>query len=298
MVLGHPFLGLIRFLVDKVFDLDRVPAAKEQKFIAPFKQYFHPEFIGIDEVDTTRPAMYVSNHSVLGVLDAYPFAIELYLRRGVIMRSLADSNHFKIPIWRDLMSKKIGVVEASRRNCTAIMERKENLVVFPGGTREVCKKKDEAYELKWHDRNGFVIMAMQYGYDIIPVAAVGAEEAYTITKDANDILHHTLPGWILKHTGLADKFFKGGELLPPMVKGIGNTIFPKPVKLYFSFGKRIPTKKYKKEFNEPDAQELIKSKVELSLLKQFKHLFELRETEKDNGNMLTRIINVVNSRTK
>ena len=279
-------------------ELDFTPPSQDfaRNFITPFKQYFHPEFFGIDEVDASRPAMFVSNHAVWGVLDAYPFAVELYLRKGMFLRTLADSNHFKIPLWRDFIAKNAGVVEASRKNCTAIMERKESLVVFPGGTREICKKKDEAYELKWQDRNGFVIMAMQHGYDIIPVAAVGAEEAFTITKDANDILHHTLPGWILRHTGLADTLFKGGELLPPMVKGVGNTIIPKPVKLYFSFGKRISTKKFKKDFNDPDIQELIKAKVELSLLKQFKHLFEVREKETTDDNILRRIINVVSSK--
>jgi 1-acyl-sn-glycerol-3-phosphate acyltransferase len=285
-------------------ELDFDPPSQDfaRNFIAPFKQYFEPEFFGIDEVDTSRPAMYVSNHSVVGILDAYPFAIELYLRKGIVLRTLADSNHFKIPVWRDFLAKRIGVLEASRKNCAAIMERKESLVVFPGGTREVCKKKGEEYELKWHDRNGFVIMAMQHGYDIIPVAAVGAEEAFTITKDADDILHHTIAGWVLKRTGLADKLFKGGELLPPLVKGVGNTIIPKPVKLYFSFGKRISTKKFKNDFADPDIQELIKSKVELSLMKQFKTLFEQRASDESEGktgdNMLRRIINVVNAAPK
>ena len=279
-------------------ELDFDPPSQEfaKKFIQPFKNYFQPEFFGIDEVDETRPAMYVSNHSVMGVLDMYPFAIELYMRKGIFIRALADSNHFQIPIWREFISKRVGVVEASRKNCAAIMERKENLGVFPGGTREICKKKGEQYELKWQDRNGFVRMAMEHGYDIIPVAAVGAEEAYTITKDSNDILHHTLIGKIMTQTGIAHKFFKDGELLPPIIKGIGQSIIPKPVKLYFSFGKRISTKKYKKDFNDPEMQELIKSKVELSLLKQFKHLFEIRETETVDDNILRRIINVVNSK--
>jgi hypothetical protein len=84
--------------------------------------------------------------------------------------------------------------------------------------------------------------------------------------------------------------------LLPWVKGIGKTVMPKPVKLYFSFGKRISTKKYKSMFEDVETQELIKSKVELSLLKQFKHLFEIRENEKPDPNMLRRIINVVNSK--
>jgi 1-acyl-sn-glycerol-3-phosphate acyltransferase len=276
-------------------ELDFTPPTKEftRSFIAPFKRYFKPEFIGIDDIDASRPAMYVSNHAVLGVLDGYPFGAELYLRKGIFLRALADRNHFKIPLWRDVLHKNLGAVEASRANCSAIMERGESLLVFPGGTREICKKKGEAYELKWEDRRGFVRMAMQHGYDIIPVAAVGAEDAYTVVKDANDILDHSLAGKFLKQTGLAHTMFKDGELLLPLVKGVGLTLFPKPVKLYFSFGKRIATKKYMSLYEDIETQELIKSKVELSLLKQFKTLFELREEEKADHNMVRRIIDVV-----
>ena len=259
--------------------LDFSPPSKSvaRSFIQPFKQYFQPEFFGIENIDATRPAMYVSNHAVIGILDVYPFAIELYLRKGIVLRALADSNHFRIPLWRDLISKRIGVVEASRKNCAAVMERGENLVVYPGGAREVCKKKGEAYELRWSDRSGFVRMAMQHGYDLIPVAAVGAEEAFTIVKDANDILNDTAFGKFLKLSGLAKTVFKDGDLLPPQVVGLGNTLLPLPVKLYFSFGERIATKQFQKLHEDSDAQELIKTKVQLSLLQQFQFLFEKRK---------------------
>ncbi|HRG89425.1 MAG TPA: hypothetical protein PLW44_10420, partial [Chitinophagales bacterium] len=77
-------------------------------FIAPFKFYFAPQFYGLDELDVTRPAIYVSNHTILGVFDGYPFAIELYLRKGLILRALADSNHWRIPVWRDIIQKNLG----------------------------------------------------------------------------------------------------------------------------------------------------------------------------------------------
>ncbi|MCW3127859.1 MAG: hypothetical protein JWO03_3517 [Bacteroidetes bacterium] len=278
-------------------DFDPPSQAFAKQFIAPFKRYFTPEFHGIDEVDATRPALYVSNHAVIGVLDGYPFAIELYLQKGIFLRALADRRHFQIPFWRDLLQKRLGALEASREHCAAIMERGESLVVFPGGTREVCKKKGEAYELKWQDRTGFVRMAMKYGYDIIPVAAVGAEEAYTVTKDANDILDHSWAGKLLKQSGLAHDLFKDGELLPPFVRGWGNTLFPKPVKLYFSFGKRISTKKYKKLSEDQETQELIKDKVELALLKQFKYLFDVREHDKGN-NVVKRFFDVIRPTAK
>ena len=265
----------------KTDKFDFTPPSKlfARGFIAPFKFYFAPQFYGLDELDVSKPAIYVSNHTILGVFDGYPFAIELFLRKGLLLRALADSNHWYIPVWKDIISKRLGVVEASRDNCRELMKRKESLMVFPGGTREICKKKGEQYILKWSDRKGFVRMAMEYGYDIIPVAAVGAEETYTVVKDANDILH-TPFGKFLNLIGVSKKYFKNGDLLPPIVRGIGNTIIPRPAKLYFSFGKRISTSKYKSKFEDEAHQELIKGKVEKALHKQFDELFAIRA--KDN----------------
>jgi 1-acyl-sn-glycerol-3-phosphate acyltransferase len=253
-----------------------------KNFMVPFNFYFSPQYYGEDELDVSKPAMYVSNHTVLGVLDGFPFATDLYVKKGVFLRSLADSNHFMIPGWRDVVTDKLGAVEASRDNCRGLMHKGQSLLVFPGGTREICKKKGEKYVLKWSDRRGFVRMAMEFGYDIIPVAAVGAEEAYTILRDANEILK-TPFGNFLKFTGVAEKYFKNGELMPPIVGGIGNSIIPRPAKLYFKFGKRIHTARYKSKFEDLKTQEMMKAKVEESLYKSFGELFEIRDNDRDRG---------------
>ncbi len=264
------------------FDFTPPPKTFFRAFIAPFKFYFSPQFYGLKELDLSKPALFVSNHTILGVLDGYPFAIELYLRKGVVLRALADSNHYYIPVWKDLITERLGVVEASRANCSELMKRGDSILVFPGGTKEICKKRGEEYLLKWKDRTGFVRMAMEHGYDIIPVAAVGAEEAFTITSDANDFLQ-TPFGKFLKFMGVSHTYFKDGDLIPPTVKGIGNTIIPRPAKLYFSFGKRISTRKFKKQFDNPASQLIVKEKVETALLEEFKKLFEIRQQDTDRS---------------
>lgn len=264
------------------FDFEPPSKTFARGFIAPFKFYFAPQFYGLNELDVSRPALYVSNHTILGVFDGYPFGIELFLRKGILLRALGDSNHWRVPVWKDIVEKRLGAVEASRENCRALMKRGDSIVVFPGGTREVCKKKGEQYILKWNDRRGFVRMAMEFGYDIVPVAAVGAEETYTIIRDANDILNSPF-GKFLKLIGVAEKYFKNGELMPPVVRGIGNTIFPRPAKLYFSFGKRISTARYKKLYDDAVAQEKMKKKVEKALLSEFEKLFKIRDNDTDRS---------------
>ncbi len=253
-----------------------------RNFMLPFKFYFAPQFYGLDELDVTRPALYVTNHNVLGILDGYPFGTELYLRKGIILRALADTNHFRIPVWRDFVKERLGVVEASRANCNALMEAGESIVVYPGGTREICRKKGEKYVLKWSDRKGFVRMALQHGYDIIPVAAVGAEEAFTIVQDADDFLK-TPVGKFLSFIGVSKSVFKDGELIPPVVKGVGDTIIPRPVKLYFKFGKRISTKRLKSKIEDEATLNEVKGKVETNLLALINELHEIRNNDTDRS---------------
>jgi 1-acyl-sn-glycerol-3-phosphate acyltransferase len=162
------------------------------------------------------------------------------------------------------------------------MQRGDSIVVYPGGTREICRKKGEKYVLKWKDRKGFVRMALEHGYDIIPVAAVGAEEAFTIVQDADDFLK-TPFGKFLTFIGVSKSVFKNGELIPPVVRGVGDTVIPRPVKLYFSFGKRISTKRYKKLFEDEATQEMIKKKVEEALLSEIHKLDNIRNNDRDRG---------------
>lgn len=271
---GHP----------KTEKFDFTPPSKTfaRAFIAPFKFYFDPQFYGLQELDVSRPALYVTNHNVLGVLDGYPFATELYLQKGIILRALADRNHFKIPVWKDVVQERLGVVEASRENCNALMKRKDSIVVYPGGTREICRKKGEKYVLKWQDRRGFVRMALEHGYDIIPVAAVGAEEAFTIVQDADDFLKTPL-GKFLTFIGVSKSVFKDGELIPPTVRGVGNTIIPRPVKLYFNFGKRISTKGHKKKAHDDETLEMFRKQVEDALLADIYMLDDLRKQDTDRS---------------
>ena len=80
--------------------------------------YFAPEFHHLDRVAANRPTLFVGNHSVFGVLDVMLFADGLFRERGVSLRLLADRNHFKFPVWRDLVVLQ-GAVLGNRANCAA-----------------------------------------------------------------------------------------------------------------------------------------------------------------------------------
>jgi 1-acyl-sn-glycerol-3-phosphate acyltransferase len=250
--------------------------------------YFAPEYLHMERADAKRPTLFVGNHSVYGVLDVMLFADGLYRERGIVLRSLADRNHFKVPVWRDFVIHT-GAVLGSRANCAALMRRGAHILVFPGGAREVFKHKGEAYRLIWKERYGFVKLAIEHGYTITPYATVGAEEAFDVLLDSGDFLKTPL-GRVLKATGIADEYLRGGEEFPPLVRGLGLTALPRPEKLYFSIGKPIDTTRYRGGAEDAEVLGRVRNRVGQSLTRLIAELRAHRAQDAEQGT-LRRVLN-------
>ena len=84
-----------------------------EKATAFSRFYFSPQYFGLENVDALKPALYVSNHSIYGVLDS-PLLFEKLLKdKNIVLRSLGDHFHFEVPLWRDIMTEG-GAVPGTR----------------------------------------------------------------------------------------------------------------------------------------------------------------------------------------
>jgi 1-acyl-sn-glycerol-3-phosphate acyltransferase len=163
------------------------------------------------------------------------------------------------------------------------MKGRQSILVFPGGGREVTKRKGEAYKLVWKERVGFVRLAVEHSYSILPFAAVGGDDAFSIIFDANDVMNSFL-GKIIKQTGiLKESGLKDGELIPPIVRGIGLTPIPRPERLYYSFGEPIDTKPFKGKHEDKKTLFAVREMVATSIKSQIKELLQRREQDPDVG---------------
>lgn len=251
------------------------------------RSYFNPEFLGLWELDLDKPALFVGNHTLLGMTDA-PLMIEhIYSQYGAMIRALGDRGHFKVPVWGAMLSR-MGVVEGSPANCAALMEAGKHVLVFPGGGREVMRRRGEAYNLIWKQRTGFARLAIEHGYDIIPFGSVGPDEAFTIMADANDLKGSGLWHWLDRKLGL-DAATRGGDMVPPIVRGIGPTLIPRPQRYYFGFGKRIPTAHLQGRANEKQTLWEVREQVAGAVEDQINRLLRYRyEDRQQNWGRLRR----------
>jgi 1-acyl-sn-glycerol-3-phosphate acyltransferase len=241
------------------------------------RAWHRPWFTGLEKFDPSRPALFVGNHTLYGLLDVPHLLREIYKVHGVFPRSLGDRAHFVVPLWRDLLAR-LGCVLGSRDNCDALMRAGQHVLVFPGGAREAFKRKDEAYRLVWKDRIGFAHMAARHGYRILPFAAVGAEDAYRIALDAGELIRSPL-GTLLRSTGLADKVLRCGEGVAPLALGLGYTALPKPERFYFSFGKPIRTPRLARHADDSEKMHALREKVRASIERQLVQLQTVRDAD-------------------
>ena len=247
------------------------------RLLAPWQWLTSPRFYGLDNVPVDGPALYVGNHTIAGVLDAPLMWLHLYEQRGIVLRSLGDHFHFAVPLWRDAL-RRYGVVDGTRENCARLFEAGEHVLVFPGGGREVSKRKGEKYRLIWKNRLGFARMAIRHGVPIVPLAAVGAEEMLDIIVDANDILSTPIGRLVQRLPLRTDMIF-------PVVRGVGPLPLPRPERLFFRFGAPIDTSRFGRDADE-DACRVLRDEVRAAVEEGIRFL--QGERDRDPGEPLLR----------
>jgi 1-acyl-sn-glycerol-3-phosphate acyltransferase len=159
---------------------------------------------------------------------------EVWKRRRIAIRGLGEDAHYAVPVWRDLLSA-CGMVPGTRDTVRALMRDHQTILVFPGGSREVFKRRGQSYQLLWRDRMGFARLAIEHGYPIVPVAAVGAEDMLNVVADVQTPVYGQFARLTKKVTGFP---------APPIVRGLGLTPIPRPERLYFWFGEPIDTTRF------------------------------------------------------
>ena len=234
------------------------------------KVYFTPTFIGAEQLDASQPAMYVGNHSMYGVLDSPMLIDYLYNEHQVAVVSIADHSHFYLPLWRSVV-KKFGAVDGVPDYVREAMQQGYSILVFPGGGREVLKREGEQYQLIWKQRYGFLKLAQEFGYDIVPFAALGGDEVFDIGFDANKVVQHQYFQKLLQVPQLS-RLLRKGEVIPSLPKHL----IPKRLPFYFKFMPRqslmhIENLEQLQQFRDLIAAEIYTGLADLRVLRQQQH---------------------------
>jgi 1-acyl-sn-glycerol-3-phosphate acyltransferase len=150
-----------------------------------YENYFRVRTFGIDRIPATGPALLVSNHSGTVPLDAVmmQYAVGAEHKNRRLVRSVGADLVWKSPVIGH-MARKTGNVVACDEDAYELLRRGELVGVFPEGFKGVGKGWSERYKLQRFGRGGFIEVALRTRVPIVPVAIVGAEEAYPMIANA------------------------------------------------------------------------------------------------------------------
>jgi 1-acyl-sn-glycerol-3-phosphate acyltransferase len=150
-----------------------------------YERYFRVRTLGVDRIPAEGAALLVANHSGTVPLDAvmvgYAVANEHPQRR--VVRNVAADLAFQMPFIGPL-ARKSGNAVACDEDAFELLHRGELVGVYPEGYKGVGKGWRERYKLQRFGRGGFIEVALRTRTPIVPVAVVGAEEAFPMIADA------------------------------------------------------------------------------------------------------------------
>lgn len=274
----------LRELIDTFLAVEGPDVRSLERQYAVIKPYFSPTVVGLGNIPE-EPTLFIGNHSMFA-LDAVIMLPTVYHETGRFLRPLADN------IWFGSMpGKKVaagGMVLAHPDVCAALMEAGHDLLVFPGGAAEANKPEEQRYSLVWRERYGFVRLAAKHGYNITPFGMVGPDEGWEHVIEGQDILHSKLLK-LLQHIGLVGNI--RDDILPPIPRGVFNTLIPRPQHCYLAFGEpiEVPDRRGKKGLSER-IQKTIRKQTSSSIESLVADMLTMRREHRDEDSALRRLL--------
>lgn len=199
-----------------------------------YERYFRVRALGVDRIPDSGAALLVANHSGTIPLDAVmmQFAVGSEHPQKRLVRAVGADLVWRLPVIGP-MARKTGNVVACDEDAFELLRRGELVGVFPEGYKGVGKGWRERYKLQRFGRGGFIETALRTGTPIIPVAIVGAEEAYPMVANAKTLAK-----------ALGFPYFPI-TLQFPLLGPLG--LLPLPSRWIIEFGEPIPMDDYDKD---------------------------------------------------
>ena len=237
---------------------DPAPASLFEGWLGQMRRLFSPTFFstdaggnlvpGLEQLPPTAegapPLLLLGNHQLFG-FDGPMILEELLRERGVALTALvypplleAESPLAPLPYplpGTAATFERFGAVPASGRALFKSLSRGEHTLLFPGGGREVFKRKGEAYRLFWPDSPDVVRLAARLNATLLPFAGLGGDDSFEISLDSDELLNAPLVGpFFRERVAKMPSLVQDDVFVPPV-----GTILP--ARYYFAFGAPLPT---------------------------------------------------------
>eukprot|EP00958_Prasinococcus_capsulatus_P006480 scaffold614_cov367-Prasinococcus_capsulatus_cf.AAC.12 len=258
------------------------------KLLSPWKVLTSPVISGLENLPDPkegRSILFVANHTLFGIYDLPVLLHELYLR-GFRCRGLAHPLHWLSPVGS--LFERFGAIKATPFAVYKLLKEGQCVLLFPGGAREVTKRKGEDYQLKWREETDFVRMAAKLDTIIVPVSAVGGDTAFDIAYDTDDILRSPVGPAVRSVLKGISPQIRAEEAVYPVVYLPGTSI-PSPIpipsieRLYFHFGAAVDPREANCTADDSGACQILYDQVKDEVERNLSMLLEKRTRDRERA---------------
>lgn len=180
--------------------------------LRPLQRYHRHRVVGMEHLPRSGRVLLVVHHS-LATYDGFMLGLAIFEATGRPPRGLGDDMIFRTPLLRR-GARAIGIVPASPTAGEDLLRADELVGVAPGGMWEGLRPREERYQTRWQGRRGFVRLALRCGAPMLLAACPRADDLYTVYGSR-----------------LTDQVYSRLKAPLPLLRGLGPTLFPRPLQL-------------------------------------------------------------------
>ncbi len=270
-------------LIEKFLAIEGPNEKSFGRLYAFIQRYFAPTVVGLENIPD-EPTLFIGNHAMFG-LDGLILLPTVYQETGRFLRSMADNAWFQTSTGEKLATN--GMVLAHPEVCGALMEAGQDLLVFPGGAAEANKTAQQKYSLVWRERYGFARMAAQHGYNITPFGLVGPDDWWDHAIEGRDLLQSKLVK-LLQKMGVIGEIRE--DIMPPIPRGLFNTLLPKPERCFLAFGEPIEVPDRRGQKVSKAMQKSVRQQTADSVESLVSDMLLMRAQNKHNEGLVRRLL--------
>lgn len=230
-----------------------------------YEDYFKVQTVGMENVPTSGPIIFVGNHSGVLPIDALMFSSAFFNYHPAPrrVRPLVHDSLLMTPYIGNSL-RGAGGVPAKYDVALKLLNNNETVFFYPEGPRGTGKLYSERYRLRDFD-SGFVKAAIETRACIVPVTTVGGDEIYPLLANLKPIAKiMRMPYWPLTPTH---------PLFPFTV-----SCMPLPVRLLIKVGTPICFNYPVEAANDHDLRHELCNKIQIDIQRQLNKLLTVRKS--------------------
>ncbi|NJM96523.1 MAG: acyltransferase family protein [Phormidesmis sp. RL_2_1] len=151
-----------------------------------YDHYYRVSSDGWENIPHETPVMFVGSHNGgLAAPDMHMMLYEWCLRFGSEkpLYGLMHPSVWKVFPMLARLATQMGAVRAHPRMGLAALNAQASIVVYPGGAQDVFRPYTMRHKIYFHNRKGFIKLALQKGVPIVPMISDGAHSTLMVLTD-------------------------------------------------------------------------------------------------------------------